>query len=190
MQLSDVEPFKQVVAFLETLGCLASRSHHYIDADEGIGHRLLYEVYLMGEQRRVVTAVHQPEHLIASALQRDVEMRHKGATSGTERYYLVSQKIWFYAADAISFDSLDIIQSPEQVDERVARCLAKVSDVHSRKHYLLAAFKRRLLCLLHQRTDRGVTAEATRIGNGAICAEIVAPVLHLEEISCAVAART
>ena len=67
--------------------------------------------------------------------------------------------------------------------------MPEVADVHAREHNLFSSLASRLLSLLHKRGDRRVAREPTRIRYGAIGAEIVAAVLHLEEVAGAVATR-
>ena len=84
MQLSDIERMEEVVALLEIFRRLASCAHHHINTYESIRHTFLDELYLMSEECLVVSAMHQFEHLVASTLQGNMEMRHKPLTCGTE----------------------------------------------------------------------------------------------------------
>ena len=79
MKLCDVEPVEKPVTLVKKLRLLAPAPHHHVYPDKGIGNLLLYKLYLVGEERLVVTSVHEAQHLVGTALKRDVEMGHEGS---------------------------------------------------------------------------------------------------------------
>ena len=44
---------------------------------------MLYSEYLNNRRGRIITAVHEFQHCVGTALQRDMEVWHEGAASGT-----------------------------------------------------------------------------------------------------------
>ena len=79
MQLGYIQSFYEFVGTLKQLFTLATRTHNDIHPDERIGQHLTHLRYLTGKECRVVTAVHKLENLIATRLQRNVEMWHEAA---------------------------------------------------------------------------------------------------------------
>ena len=116
-------------------------------------------------------------------------MGHKGAAVRTKVYQLIAHQVGLQAADAITANAFDGIERPDKVDEAFVGGLSEISDVHTSQHDLLSSLCSSLFSLCHERCNRRITAEPSRIGNGAIGAEVVATVLHLEEIACPVAPR-
>ena len=68
VQLADVQAFDKGAGLLETGIRFTPRTDDHIDADKGVRHDLFDLFDLMPEQDRVVTAAHQFQHLVASAL--------------------------------------------------------------------------------------------------------------------------
>ena len=190
VELRDGQLREQLEGLFETLRRLAAATHHHVNTDKGVGHGRLHPPYLVGKQLAVIVAVHQAQHCVAATLQRHVEMGHEGTALGAVADQLVAHQVGLQAADAVAADALHAVQRLHQVDEALARGLAEVADVHARQHNLLAALARGLFGLRHQRRYRRVATEATGVGYGAVGAEVVAAVLHLQEVACAVAART
>ena len=156
VQLGDVHGRKEVETLLEAFLCLSTTTHHHVHADEGIGHAVLNEFYLVSEELLVITAMHQSEHLIAAALERNMEVGHKGTALCTEVDKLVREQVWLHAADAITLDSLHAVKGFHQIEEALAGGLAEVADVNARENYLLSAFFSRLTRLTDERSDGGV----------------------------------
>ena len=76
-------------------------------------------------------SVHQPQHLIASALQGDVEVRHEAARTGYVVYQLVRQQVRLDGGDAVALHALHLVERTHQVEEALAGALAEVADVHA-----------------------------------------------------------
>ena len=188
MELGYIERLKKLVCLFETLRCLSTTAYHNINSDEGIGHKTLYVSYLVGKELGVVVAVHELQHLVASALQRNVEMGHEGTARGTIVDKIVGVEVGFKAAYAIALYALHLVELTDEVDEFLTCGLAEVAYVHSREHYLSPTLCGSLTCLIHKRLYGRVAAETTGKGYGAIGAEIVAAVLHLKPEAGAVAA--
>ena len=189
VQLGDRQTLQELIALLEALGRLSPAPHHHVHADEGIGHLLLDEHHLVGEERLVVAAVHQLQHLIAATLQRDVEVGHEGTAPGTISYQFIIAEIRLQTRDAVTPNALHLVQSLHQVEEILVGGLSEVADVHAGEHYFLATLSCSLLRLLHEGGDGGIARVAAGEGNRAIGAIIVAAVLHLQEVARAVATR-
>ena len=189
MKLGNRQTFQELIAFFKTLRSFAATAHHHIDTDKRIRHLLLDKIHLVGKERLVVTAVHQLEHLIASALQRNVEMRHKGTALGTILYEIIITEIRLQTRDAVTFDSFYLIHRLDKVDESLVGSLTEIADIHTGNDDFLTAFSSRLLTLSHKRPDARVARIASGKRNGAIGAIIIAAVLHLQEITGTVATR-
>ena len=189
MKLGNRQTLQELIAFFKTLRSFAATAHHHIDTDKRIRHFLLDKIHLVGEERLVVTAVHQLEHLIASALQRNVEMRHKGTALGTILYEIIITEIRLQTRDAVTLDSFYLIHRLDKVDESLVGSLTEIADIHTGNDDFLTAFSSRLLTLSHKRLDARVARIASGKRNGAIGAIIVAAVLHLQEITGTVATR-
>ena len=189
VKLRDVEVVEKRVGLLKALGRLAATAHHHVDTDEGIGHHRLDAANLVGKELAVVVTVHETQHGVGATLQRYVEVGHERTALGAVVDELVAQQVGLQRADAVAADAVDSIKGTHQVEEVLAGGLAEVADVDTRQHNLLAALGSRLAGLLHQRLDAGVATEPAGIGNGAVGAEVVAAVLHLQEVARAVATR-
>ena len=189
VKLGNRQTLQELIAFFKTLRSFAATAHHHIDTDKRIRHFLLDKIHLVGKERLVVTAVHQLEHLIASALQRNVEMRHKGTALGTILYEIIITEIRLQTRDAVTLDSFYLIHRLDKVDESLVGSLTEITDIHTGNDDFLTAFSSRLLTLSHKRLDARVARIASGKWNGAIGAIIIAAVLHLQEITGTVATR-
>ena len=189
VKLGNRQTLQKLIAFFKTLRSFAATAHHHIDTDKRIRHLLLDKIHLVGKERLVVTTVHQLEHLIASALQRNVEMRHKGTALGTILYEIIITEIRLQTRDAVTLDSFYLIHRLDKVDESLVGSLTEITDIHTGNDDFLTAFSSRLLTLSHKRLDARVARIASGKRNGAIGAIIIAAVLHLQEITGTVATR-
>ena len=189
VKLGNRQTLQELIAFFKTLRSFAATAHHHIDTDKRIRHFLLDKIHLVGKERLVVTAVHQLEHLIASALQRNVEMRHKGTALGTILYEIIITEIRLQTRDAVTLDSFYLIHRLDKVDESLVGSLTEITDIHTGNDDFLTTFSSRLLTLSHKRLDARVARIASGKWNGAIGTIIVAAVLHLQEITGTVATR-
>ena len=174
----------------EMLLCLSPHSHDDIHSDESVGHAGLDAFHLPGKERCVIPAVHDAQHLVGSALQWYVEMRHEGPALRTPLDEFVGEEVGFEAADSVSVDTLHLVERLDEVDEVFARVFSEISNVDPGDDDFLSSFFGSLPCLFHQRFNPCTAAESPGMGDGAISAEIVAPVLHLAEEPGAVPSRT
>ena len=131
--------------------------------------------------------MHQLEDLIATRLQRNVEMWHEAARLRNIFYYLIGYKIRLYRRYPVSRHAFDTVKSLHQRDKTLACGFSEITYIDTCYHYLLATFGNSLLRLLHKLAHQRVAATSTCKGNGAVCTEIVTTVLHLEKIACTVA---
>ena len=189
MELADVEVADERLRLVEERRRLAARAHDDIDTDEGVGHESVDPLDLVGEEARVVAAVHEAQHLVTAALQRDVEMGHERSAGGAEREHLVGEQVGLDARDAVAVDALDAVESLDELEERLARRLAEVADVDARDDNLAATLLRHLARLCDERLDASVATASAGEGNGAVGAVVVATVLNFKEIARAVTAR-
>ena len=189
VKLGNRQTLQELIAFFKTLRSFAATTHHHINTDKRIRHFLLDKIHLVGKERLVVTTVHQLEHLIASALQRNVEMRHKSTALGTILYEIIITEIRLQTRDAVTLDSFYLIHRLDKVDESLVGSLTEITDIHTGNDDFLTAFSSRLLTLSHKRLDARVARIASGKWNGAIGTIIVAAVLHLQEITGTVATR-
>ena len=187
MKLSNINTIEEIVALFKTLWSLATTSHHNVYTNKSIGHTLLDQCYLACKQSLIITAVHKTQHLIAATLQWDMEVRHESTTLCTEVNELICQKIGLHTADTITFNAINTIKSLNKIDKAFAGSLAKVTNIYTSKHYLLATFSCRLFCLCYQRTDCRVARIASCVRYSTVSAIVVAAILHLKEITCTVA---
>ena len=144
----------------------------------------------MGEERLVVTAVHQLENLVASALQWDMEVRHEGTALGAVGNEVIITEIRLQTGDAVTLDSFHLVHRLHKVEEALVGGLSKVTDVHTGNHDFLAALSCRLLTLSHERLDAWVAGIATGERNGAIGTVVVAAILHLQKVAGTIATGT
>ena len=189
VKLGNRQALQELIAFLKALRSFAATSHHHIHADKRIRHFLLDKIHLVGKERLVVTTVHHLEHLIASALQRNVEMRHKGTALGTICDEIIIAEIRLQTRDSVTLDSFYLIHRLDKVDESLMGSLTEITDIHTGNDDFLTAFSSRLLTLSHKRLDARVARIASGKRNGAIGAIIIATILHLQEITGTVATR-
>ena len=117
MQLRNGQTVQERIALLEILFQLSPCSHHHVHADEGIGHHLLDHLYLMCEQSRVVTTVHQFQHGIRTALQGNMEMWHEGPALCAIGYQVIIDQIGLQTTDAVAFHTLHLVECLDEIDE-------------------------------------------------------------------------
>ena len=178
-----------LIRLFEELLCLTASANDGVDTDKGIGHELQHALHLGSEQSCVVFASHQSQYLVAAALQGYVEMWYKLLAVGTESQHLIGEQVRFYTRYAITLDAFHLIESPNQVDERLVGRFAEIAYVHPCDDYLLAARLRCLASLCYHTFYRPVAATSACERNGAVRAVIITSVLHLEEIARAVTIR-
>ena len=131
--------------------------------------------------------VHQFQHGVTPTLQRNVEVRHKSPALCTIVNQFIRQQIRFQRTDPVAADTLHPIECFHKVDKPFTCRLAKIADVHASQYDFLTAFLRSLLSLLHQRGYRRIPRKTSGVRNGTIRTEIVAAILHLQEIPGSVA---
>ena len=153
--------------------------------------------HALGKQFAGIAATHDLQHGVAAALQGDMEMRGKMLTGCHKINDLVGEEVGFAAtyADAVRGISTlryrtqqvatgvrcKVVQRTQEVDESFAGGAAEVADIDAGEDDLFRAAGECFLRLLHERGDGRVAALAPRERDGAIRAEIVTSVLHLEE---------
>ena len=77
VQSSDVEAVDKRARILKNLRSFAAHTRNKIHSDESVRDKAFNCSHLVGKQLTVVVAAHQFQHLVASRLERDVEMRHE-----------------------------------------------------------------------------------------------------------------
>ena len=190
MQLGNIEAAEEVVRLAEVLVRFTASTHNDVDADEGMGHDVLDALDLLAEERRVVAATHEAQHLVAARLKGDMEVGHERPRTGHEGNDVVGEQVGLERRDAVAADALNGIEGADETDERLACAFAEVADVDARDDNLLGALRHGFLSLTDEGGDAAVAAAATGIGDGAVGAEVVAAVLYLQPPASAVALRT
>ena len=100
--------------------------------------------------------MHQSEHLVTAALERNMEVGHKGTALCTEVDKLVREQVWLHAADAITLNALHAVKGFHQVEEALAGGLAEVADINAREHNLLSSLFSSLTRLADKGSDGGI----------------------------------
>ena len=77
MQESGFQSRQKIIGRAEIGIGLARKTDNHVDADESIGHQPPHGRDPLGETRRGVTAAHQSEYPVRTALERDVEVMHE-----------------------------------------------------------------------------------------------------------------
>ena len=103
----------------------------------------------MSEQCPVVPTVHQPQDLVAAALQRDMEMWHKRSAMGAIIDKRIVEKVGFETTDAKTPDAFNLIERPNQVDKTLTSSSSEVAYIHSGKYNFLSALTGSLFGLRH-----------------------------------------
>ena len=187
VQLRDVEAVDKAGRLFEAFVGLAAHAHDEVYADEGVGHYPLDVLDASGEEPGVVAAAHEVQHFIAARLQGYVEVGREMFRCGDEVDDFVGQQVGLYRGDAVPVDAFDLFEFLDELKKGLARRLAEVADVHARQDNLVSSLACHAACLLHEVGDAAVAAAPTGKRYRAIGAEIVAAVLHFEEIAGAVA---
>ena len=99
---------------------------------------------------------------------------------------LVGEQVRFTTRYSDSIVSVQLVESPQQVNKMFVRRTTEITDVDATENQFLRPTVQCLLRLLYERCDGGVSTLAARQRNGAIRAEIIASVLHFDEAARAV----
>ncbi len=190
MEMRDWQTLQKLIRLLKTLGSLTTATHHYIHANKCIGHFLLDQVYLMGKEILVITTMHQLQHLIATTLQRNMEMWHKSTALRAISYQIIITQIGLQAGYSITLNSIHLVECLHQIEKTLMSCPSEVTYVNTSYHYFLSSLACRPLGLFHQRGDTWITRVAPGKGNGAISTIIVAAILYLQKITGTASSRT
>ena len=190
MKLGHIQAFQKLVCLIEIVFRLTTGTHNHIHPNEGMWHHFLDLLNLVSKQGGIVTTAHQFQHFIASALQRDMEMRHE--RTGL-RYILdnfIGQQIRFDGRDTITLDAFHLVECLDQIEEGLTSGLSEVTDVHPCNHDFLSTFGCCLTGLCYDVFDFSITAPSTGKRDGTIRTEIITSVLYLQEITGTVSSRT
>ena len=153
VQLRDVQIFQETPCLLEVCRRLAPCADDDIYPDERLRQYLLDLLYLMPEEGGVIPPPHELQHAVRPALQRDMEMRHEAPAPGHEVNRLVCDEVRLDGRYAVSLNAFHPIQCPDEVEERLARRLPEVADVHSRQHDFASPLARHLFGLADKARD-------------------------------------
>ena len=104
--------------------------------------------------------------------------------------HLVGDEVGLDAAYAIAFHAFHLIESTAKVEETLPCRTSEVADIDTREHNLLASFGHHVTCHSDQFGNGSIATASACQGYRAIGAEIVATVLYLKEMTCAVVGRT
>ena len=114
-------------------------------------------------------------------------MRHKGTRLCHIIDDFIGEQVRLDGRDTVTLDAFHPVERFHQIEERLSGGLAKVADVHPRNDNLLASFFSCLTGLCHNVLDTSVTATSAGKRDGAIGTEVIATILHLQEITGTVA---
>ena len=126
VQLADVQAFDKGAGIFEIGIRFASRTDNHIDADKGVWHDLFDLFDLMPEQGSVVTTAHEFQYIVASALQRDMEMGSEMFAMCHKIDRFVCDQIRFDGRDAVADDPFHLVECPDQIDKRLPGTLPEV----------------------------------------------------------------
>lgn len=116
-----------------------------------------------------------------------MEVGHELGGGGGVADDVVGEEVWLDGGDAVTLHALDVFESLDEPEERLALMSPEVAYVDAGEDNLLGAIGCGTLGELDGLGYCRATAEATRHGDGAVGAEIVAPVLDFQEGAGAVA---
>ena len=116
-----------------------------------------------------------------------MEVGHEVARVGAEVDDFVGEQVGLDAGDAITLDAFDLVELLDELEEGFMGGAPEVADVDAGDDDFLAAFLGNGAGLLDKALDAAVAGTASGKGDGAVGAEVVAAVLHLEEVAGAVA---
>ena len=102
---------------------------------------------------------------------------------------LVRDQVRFDGGDAVAHDPFHLVERPDQVDKRLPGTLPEVADVDACQHDLFPPARGHLFGLLHHAGDRPVAATSAGERDRTVGAEIVASVLHFQEMTRTVVRR-
>ena len=117
-------------------------------------------------------------------------MGHETARFCAEVYYFFRQKVRFYRRNPVTLYAVHFVEPLYKHFEVFTAFASEITDVHAGYDYFFSALSGNFFCLRYYGIRRRTATEPACIGNGAICTEIIAAVLHFQKISCPVAART
>ena len=190
MELRNGKRSNEFVGFFEKFVRFTTRTHNHIDPNKGIGHNATNEFHLRTEKRSIVVTLHQFQHPIATALQRNVEVRHKSTTLATIVHNLIREQVGFDARNAIASNALHLVKCLHELEEILPGRASEVTNVHPGEHNFASACSSSIFSLRHHVGNSGIARQTACGGNGAIGAEIITSILHFEKIACALTSGT
>ena len=189
VELGNGEGGNEIAAVLEIFEGFATHAGDDVHADEGIGEEPADGMNLFGKEVAGVPPAHEAEHVVAAGLEGNVEVGHEVAGRSDESNDVVRQEIGFYGRDSVTGDVVQLVQFAEEGEEVLAGMPAEVSGIDPREDDFADALRCGFLHSLENLGDRGGTAGASGVWDGAVGAEVVAAVLYFEETPGAVAKR-
>ena len=149
VQLRKVEFWKKLECLFEKLVGLASCSYNYVYSYECVRYYRMYGWNFSCKKFCVVFAFHQFQHSVASALQRNVKVRHKTARGRAEWYYLVGKQVRLYWRNPVSFDVGNFVEWFQQILECLACSSSEVAYVDACNNNFFASSRGYFLSLLY-----------------------------------------
>ena len=190
MELGNRQGLQELITFLKALRRFTTTAYHHVNPDESIRHLLLDQLNLMSKESLIITAMHQLENLIATALQRYVEMRHESPALGTIFDEIIITEVWLQTGNSVSLDALYSIKSLHQIQKALMSCLTEISDIHASNNDFLTSLTGSLLRLFYKRSNTWIAGIATGKRYCTIGTIIIATILYLQKITGAVATGT
>ena len=183
VQVGKVQGFDKVVRLAEILVRFGGESHDHIRPDAGMGHQFPDALYPVAVQGGEVAPAHLAQHLVATALQGDVEMRNEPPAAGDEFQDGIGEQVGFDRGNADPVEALDPFEGLHQIEEGLARPLRAppVAGIDPGEYDLADAARDDGSDALQDAFQRLAARAASRPGNGAVGTAVVAAVLDLEK---------
>ena len=153
MKLGVGKRGQKVQRLIKELRCLAACAYDHVDADECVRHSGVDLGDAAGEKGGVVAAVHEAEHSVTAALERDVEVGHEPARAGAEADDVGGEQIGLNGGDAVTLYAVHVVESAEEREQVLVGTAPEVADIYACEHYLAPALSRHSARLVHEEGD-------------------------------------
>ena len=127
MELRNVQSLDKPVGIFKIFVRLAACANDDIHTDESIWHHFLHLADFVCEERRVVASVHEAQHVVGTALERNVEVWHESPRLRTIFNDFVRQQIRFDARNAVALNAFNMVERFDEVEKRLLRRASEVA---------------------------------------------------------------
>jgi hypothetical protein len=122
--------------------------------------------------------VHEAKYFIASALKRNVKVRHKSTALTAKAYDFFCKQVGLYAANPVSLYSFYVVERTDEINELLSSSSPKIANVNARQYNFLASLPYYVFCLFDKRGDTPISASPPGKMNCAVSTEIIASILY------------